>query len=285
MTAGKKRRKTIPLLCGLAVFAGMAFLAGCGKSSSKKTEAPAIKPGQKIVTVSLSGGVELKLARVGAGSFEMSAGDGTNDSDEVAHPAVLKRDFYIGKTEVTQAQWKAVMGTNPSKFRGKDLPVENVSWNDAMEFCESLNDAGNAPDGWIFTLPTETQWEYAARGGEDGTVGRKYSGDDRVEKVAWYYENSRSRTRPVGRKKANELGLHDMCGNVWEWCLDDWRKKSDSLTAEFTKVDYQKGSSRVIRGGSWFGSARRCRIANRSHSSPDYRDDRLGFRVALVPVE
>ena len=243
----------------------------------------------------------MELVRVEAGSFEMSARDGDNDSDEVPHRATLTKDFYIGRTEVTQAQWKAVMGTDPSSFKGDDLPVEKVSWNDAMEFCEKLNDSGKAPRGWKFTLPTETQWEYAARGGKK-SKGYKYSGSDKADDVAWYYENSgdvrlddsswpdkwdsnHCKTHPVGQKKANELGLYDMTGNVEEWCLDDWNSDSSELTAEFSRGNDQGGSPRANRGGGWIYYARYCRSAHRDYYDPGYRGNDLGFRVALVPVQ
>ena len=254
-------------------------------------------------TISLPGGVSMELVRVEAGSFTMSARDGEIFNDEVSHRATLTKDFYIGRTEVTQAQWKAVMGSNPSGFKGDDLPVEKVSWNDAMEFCEKLNDSGKAPRGWKFTLPTETQWEYAARGG-NRSRGYKYSGSDKADEVAWYYENSgdsrlddsswsfskldsnHCKTHPVGKKKANELDLYDMSGNVWEWCLDDWNSDSSKLTAEFTRGNDRSGSGRVIRGGSWFNRAEVCRSADREDFDvPGRRGHFLGFRVALVPVQ
>ena len=233
-------------------------------------------------TISLPGGARMELVRVEAGSFTMSARDGENDSDEVSHRATLTKDFYLGRTEVTQAQWKAVMGNNPSYFKGDDLPVEQVSWNEAMEFCEKLNDSGKAPRGWKFTLPTETQWEYAARGGKKSN-GYKYSGSNTIDDVAWYEDNSGSKTHPVGQKKANELGLYDMSGNVLEWCLDDKNSNSSMLTAEFTRGNDRSGSRRAIRGGSWFFNARFCRSAYRDFGSPGIRNDHLGFRVALVP--
>ena len=212
----------------------------------------------------------------------MSAKDGENQSDEVAHRATLTKDFYIGRTEVTQAQWKAVMDNNPSKFKGDDLPVEKVSWNDAMEFCGKLNDSGKAPGGWKFTLPTETQWEYAANGGNK-SKGYKYSGSDDIGEAAWYSENSDSQTHIVGQKKVNELGLYDMSGNVYEWCLDDRKSKSDALTAEFTRGNDQGGVNRAIRSGGVYARANACRSSDRGNVSPDYRNGDLGFRVALVP--
>ena len=234
-------------------------------------------------TIALPGGHVLKMVKVEVGAFEMSAWDGENYDGEVAHHVTLTKDFYIGRTEVTQAQWRAVMGSNPSNFKGDDLPVENVSWNDAMEFCEKLNSMGKAPDGWKFTLPTETQWEYAARGGNK-SMGYKYSGSDDIYEVAWYNSNSGNRTQPVAQKKANELGLYDMSGNVWEWCLDDWTWDSRKQKPEFTRGNDSGGSYRVNRGGSWFNGARHCRSADRSvNNAPGGRFNYLGFRLALVP--
>ena len=183
---------------------------------------------------------------------------------------------------MTQAQWIAVMGNNPSIFKGDDLPVEQVSWNNAMEFCEKLNDSGKAPRGWKFTLPTETQWEYAARGGKK-SKGSKYSGSDSIDEVAWYWDNADKKTHPVGQKKANELGLYDMSGNVWEWCLDDWNRDSSELTAEFTRGNDRSGSIHACRGGSWVSSASHCRSARWDFDDLGYRDNYLGIRVALVP--
>ena len=252
-------------------------LAGSGSASQQA-------PSPEQWSISLLGDVKLELVKVEAGSFTMSANDGENFDDEVPHRATLTKDFYIGRTEVTQAQWKAVMGSNPSYFKGDDLPVEQVSWNEAMEFCGKLNDMGKAPSGWKFTLPTETQWEYAARGGKK-SKGYKYSGSDKADEVAWYSSNSGSKTHPVGQKKSNELGLYDMSGNVWEWCPDDRNGDSSKQKAEFVRGNDQVGSYRVIRGGGWGNYARNCRSANRSSNIPGTRLFHLGFRVALVPVQ
>ena len=235
-------------------------------------------------TISLSGGVKLDLMKVAAGTFTMSSKDGQNYSNEVSHRASLTKDFYIGQTEVTQAQWKAVMGNNPSNVKGNDLPVTSVSWNDAMSFCEKLNGMGKAPSGWKFTLPTETQWEYAARGGNK-SKGYKYSGSDNADEVAWHTGNSGGKAHPAGLKTTNELGLYDMSGNVWEWCLDDWNDDSSKLSAEFTRGNVQGRTNRANRGGSWFNGARDARSAGRNSYSPDRRADGLGFRVALVPAD
>ena len=239
--------------------------------------------GEKM-TITFPDSSKLEMIKVAAGTFEMSAGDGENDGDEVPHLVTLKHDFYIGRTEVTQTQWKSVMRNNPSDFKGDDLPVENVSWNDAMAFCEKLNAIGKAPSGWKFTLPTETQWEFAARGGKK-SKGYKYSGSSNFNEVAWYCDNSRGKTHPVGQKKANELGLYDMSGNVDEWCLDDWNANSSKQKAEFTRGNDRGGSNRLYRGGSWYYLAMGCRSADRSYFGPGNRRNILGFRVALVPTK
>ena len=232
------------------------------------------------MTVTLSGNVRLELVKVEAGTFAMGARDGENFDNEKEHRVTLTKDFYLGMTEVTQAQYKAVMGTNPSGFKGDDLPVEYVSWNDAMEFCNKLNEMGKAPSGWQFTLPTEAQWEYAARGGKKSR-GYKYSGSDDLGEVAWYGRNSGNKTHPAASKKANELGLYDMSGNVWEWCRDRY-EKDYAGDPEF--LTGNSGSYRVTRGGSWLNYAGVCRSANRGNGDPGDRVNRLGFRVALVSV-
>ena len=236
------------------------------------------------IIIELPNGVNLKMVGIKAGSFEMSANDGENDDDEFPHQATLTKDFYLGQTEVTQAQWRAVMRNNPSEFKGDDLPVESVSWNDAMSFCEKLNELGMAPKGWTFTLPTETQWEYAAKGGSK-SMYYKFSGSDNIDEVAWYYDNpNRKTTHPVGKKKGNELGLYDMSGNVWEYCLDDWKRDSSSQQTEFTRGNDSGGDLRMFRGGSWGHKAEDCRVACRACTSPSEGSECLGFRVALVPV-
>ena len=229
----------------------------------------------------MPGDVELELVRVEAGTFTMGARDGENYSDEKEHRVTLTRDFYLGKTEVTQAQWKAVMGNNPSRFKGGNLPVECVSWDDAMEFCKKLNEMGKAPSGWKFTLPTEAQWEYAARGGNKSR-GYKYSGSNDRGEVAWYAGNSDIKTHPVATKGANELGLCDMSGNVWEWCLDRYGSYRGDAQDPTGPAD---GSDRVSRGGSWGSYARYCRSAYRGYGDPGFRNYFLGFRLAFVPVQ
>jgi len=187
---------------------------------------------------------------------------------------VTLSDFYIGKYEVTQAQWEAVMSGNPSNFKGDDLPVENVSWNEIQEFIGKLNQS----TGREYRLPTEAEWEYAARGGRRNRA-YKYSGSNNVGEVAWFEGNSEKTTHPVGTKKANELGLHDMSGNVWEW-VSDWYGDYDNDQRKDPGGPDQ-GTSRVIRGGGWGSYARGVRVSNFYNNNPDNRYNILGFRLAM----
>jgi formylglycine-generating enzyme len=224
------------------------------------------------------------LIPVKGGIFNM--GDEHGDLWESCVPVhkVNITDFFMAKYPVTQALWKAVMNNdNPSDFKGDDLPVENVSYDDiTQKFLPALQKLTNLP----FRLPTEAEWEYAARGGIYHEDAYKYAGSDRLKDVAWYAENSDKQTKPVGLKQANQLGIHDMSGNVWEWC-NDWF--GDSAYYEECRkkgvVDDpqgpEKGSSRVIRGGSWGSDAQVCRTANRNNNPSGYRDRHLGFRLAL----
>ena len=279
------------LLSALLLAAGIVFVAGCGKKSSEgaKDAKEEARRAEEELQKSLPGGVlklpgdiKLELIRVEAGTFTM--GSPTNEAgrwdNERQHQVTLTRDFYLGQTEVTQAQWKAVMGYDPSGFKGDDLPVEQVSWHDAMRFCEKLNEMGKAPKGWKFTLPTEAQWEYAARGGHRSR-GYKYSGSDNPDEVAWHFDNSDCTAHPVAKKRANELGLYDMSGNVWEWCLD-WYGLYGGNTTD--PAGPATGSGRVFRGGCWSHIARSCRSACRDFGLPGLRVCNLGFRLALVPV-
>ncbi len=242
-------------------------------------------PHQQIVN-----GHEFWMLPVQRGSFSMGSPDGNPESydDEKPQHAVTVSDFYIGKYPVTQALWKAVMnGENPSNFQGDDHPVEQVSWDDAQAFIKQLNELtkSSRPAGQLYRLPTEAEWEYAARGGKYHAEGYKYAGSDRLKDVGWFADNSEGGTKPVGLKYANQLGLHDMSGNVDEWCEDDWHGNYDGAPNHGTAwLDYpQRGSLRVVRGGDWLRSARRCRVAFRNLISPGFRDFYLGFRLALAP--
>jgi len=224
-------------------------------------------------------GVGLVLVPIAGGTFSMGSLSGGSDEQPVT--TVTLSPFWLAKTEVTQAQWEAVMGSNPSYFKGGQLPVERVSWNDAMEFCRKLTErerqAGRLPTGTIYTLPTEAQWEYACRAGTTGD----YAGE--VDAMAWYDKNSGAATHAVGTKQANAWGLHDMHGNVWEWC-EDWYadKLPGGSVSDFNGA--ASGSNRVLRGGSWWNGAAGCRSAFRYGYSPGLRFDYLGFRLALRSV-
>jgi formylglycine-generating enzyme required for sulfatase activity len=225
-------------------------------------------------------GEEIPMVFVGGGTFTMgcTAEQGTDcyDREKPAHEVTV-RDFYIGKYEVTQAEWKAVMGRNPlfhkSNFEGDNLPVERVSWNDAQEFIRKLN----TMTGKNYRLPTEAEWEYAARGGSQSR-GFKYSGSNSIGDVAWYSENSGSKTHPVGTKRANELGIYDMTGNVWEW-VQDWFGGYSS-GSQTNPVGPSSGSDRVFRGGSWSPVAGDARVSFRGGFVPGDRIVFLGFRLA-----
>ena len=223
------------------------------------------------------GGVEFKMIRVEGGTFMMGSPDSDSDAydDEKPQHRVTLSDYYIGEIPVTQALWQAVMGGNPSYSQGVNNPVECVSWNDCQEFLKKLNQQ----TGMTFSLPTEVQWEYAARGGNK-SKGYKYAGSNSVKDVAWYTDNSGGMTHPVKGKRANELGLYDMSGNVWEWC-QDWLG-SYSSTPQTNPIGPATGSSRVLRGGCWINRAWNCRVAYRLSISPDYRIYHTGFRLSLV---
>ena len=224
-------------------------------------------------------GVSFTMVGVKGGTFTMggTAEQGSDaDSDEKPTHQVTLSDYYIGETEVTQELWKAVMGSNPSNFSGTNLPVEAVSWDDCQTFITKLNQL----TGKNFRLPTEAEWEYAARGGQK-SKGYKYAGSNALSDVAWYWDNSSSKTHPVKQKQANELGLYDMSGNVWEWC-QDWYGNYGSA-AQTNPTGPSSGSYRVCRGGGWYYSASGCRVADRGGDSPGSRYSDWGFRVVLLP--
>ena len=224
------------------------------------------------------GDVRFEMVYVEGGTFRMGAteeqGEDAWDDENPVHRVTLS-SYLIGKHEVTQALWEELMGSNPSyNKQGGDYPVENVSWFDCREFIKKLN----ARTGMKFRLPTEAEWEYAARGGNRGK-GYKYAGGDNLDEVGWFIDNSGNPTHPVGEKKPNELGLYDMSGNVWEWC-QDWRGAYSS-EAQTNPTGPQSGGDRVLRGGSYWGCARCCRVSDRIFSDPGYRDVYFGLRLVL----
>ena len=227
-------------------------------------------------------GIEFKMVSVAGGTFNMGSEDVKALDIEKLVQSVTLSDYYIGETEVTQELWEAVMGSNPSYFKGDKNPVEDVSYNDCVGFINKLNTllAGQLPDGRKFRLPTEAQWEFAARGGNKGkNNNHKYSGSNSIDDVAWYWDNSSVKTHPVKQKQPNELGLYDMSGNVYEWC-SDWGG-SYSSSPQTDPEGPSKGSSRVVRGGRWYSIARNCRVAYRNGNTPDYRSNDYGLRLAI----
>ena len=266
----------------LALGVSLAMLAGLCAYGNEK--------GEFIGVVTLPGGVQLKMIKVEPGSFMMGSENGDDDEKPV-HRVTLTKPYYLGETEVTQAQWRAVMGNNPSYFQGDDRPVEKVSWKDAVEFCQKLNDEGRAPRGWKFTLPTEAQWEFACRAGT--TTNYSYGDASDVEKMnfdGYYpydggskgvYRQETVAVKSLGYK--NAWGFYDMHGNVYEWCLDWYKSYSSGAVTD--PQGPQSGSYRVLRGGGWGSIAQYCRSAYRHYLSPDYRYYYCGFRLALVPVQ
>jgi formylglycine-generating enzyme required for sulfatase activity/FKBP-type peptidyl-prolyl cis-trans isomerase/ribosomal protein L37E len=229
------------------------------------------------------------FVKVDGGTFQMGSPNEEN-SEKPVH-SVTVSNFYMGKYEVTQKEWVEIMGNNPSHFKGDNLPVETVSWNEAVEYCnkrsvkEGLSPAYRNGGSGItcdfsasgYRLPTEAEWEYAAKGGNKDLTAYEYSGGNNVDAVGWYSENSRDRTHPVGTKAPNSLGLYDMSGNVYEWCWD-W-KGDYSNGAQTNPAGAASGSYRVLRGGSWISYAQGLRSAYRLSSTPSLRSRDIGFRL------
>ncbi|MDD6902038.1 MAG: formylglycine-generating enzyme family protein [bacterium] len=226
-------------------------------------------------------GVSFDMIDVEGGTFTMGATDeqGSDaESNESPTHQVTLSSYMIGKTEVTQELWQAVMGSNPSYYSGTNLPVENVSWNDCQTFITKLN----ILTGKNFRLPTEAEWEYAARGGNK-SQGYKYSGSNTIIDVAWYTSIRKSKTHPVATKAPNELGIYDMSGNVWEWCSDWYGDYSSS--SQSNPIGPASGSDRVLRGGGWDSSARCCRVSYRYDNSPGNAGSSTGLRLCLGTTE
>lgn len=220
-------------------------------------------------------GVSFTMKQVAKGTFFMGATDEqTNaDTDESPSHQVTLKTFYLGETEVTQELWQAVMGSNPASFKGKNMPVESVSWNDCQSFISKLN----AATGQKFRLPTEAEWEFAARGGHNSD--KIYSGAANLAQVGWYSGNSSGSIHIVKGKSANELGFYDMSGNVAEWC-NDWYGKY-RISHEMNPKGASSGSERVARGGSVAGGAEECRTSSRLNVAPSTSSPTLGLRLAL----
>ncbi len=267
----------------------MGLLASCNKE--EKAYEP-IEPELKEDYTETAFGMNLEMVYVKGGEFTMgfTKEQGWNDLPSSTIKKLTRKtkldSYHIGKYEVTQAQWKAVMGTEPSYFKGDNLPVEQVSWEDAQAFCQKLSEA----TGRKYVLPTEAQWEYAARGGVHKTK-TMYAGSNDIEDVAWYGENSYALgyshpdygTHLVGTKKANALGIYDMSGNVGERCSDWYNMDRYDKADDLNPQGPADGLFRVERGGCWCYFAGDCRVSSRSFGYPDIRDYRVGFRVAVLP--
>jgi formylglycine-generating enzyme required for sulfatase activity len=226
--------------------------------------------------------LKLEMAPIAAGKFMMGSPpeeEGGFENEGPQTEVTLTRPYWLGRTVVTQAQFVAVMKFNPSKFEGADRPVEEVTWNQAMEFCRKLTEretaAGRLPEGYAYTLPTEAQWEYACRAGTTGP----FAGDGKIDDMGWYSLNADNTTHPVGQKRANAWGLYDMHGNVWEWCRDAYDAYPGGSVSDYTGPIF--GVTYVIRGGAFYTGARFCRSAHRNAGNSD-ANNFLGFRIALV---
>ena len=229
--------------------------------------------------------VSFDMILVTGGTFMMGAtseqGDEANNDESPIHQVTLK-NYYIGETIVTQGLWEAVMGATithkrkawQSQGKGFAYPMYNINYSECLEFIHKLN----SMTGQKFRLPTEAEWEFAARGGNK-SKGYKYSGSNELNDVAWYKDNSNSNTHSVKTKSPNELGLYDMSGNVWEWCIDWYGKYNGNIQTNPTGPS--TGSSRVLRGGCWLNNAQFCRVSFRLFGTPNHRNDNLGLRLAL----
>lgn len=253
---------------------------GKGNSTPQKTSTTIFEP----IVVEVAGSV-IEMVGVSGATYTMGCtAEQGSDCWSNENPArdVTISDFYIGKYEVTQALWVAVMSSsskpgNPSHFKGCDYcPVENVSWNEVKEFIKRLNDI----TGLVFRLPTEAEWEFAARGGNKSQQ-YKFSGSNTAIDVAWHYTNSKGKTQPIATAKPNELGIHDMSGNVSEWCEDDWHLYLGANTDGNPWIDSPRDARRVLRGGNWTNESINCRVSSRQSESPWHRNNGIGFRLAL----
>lgn len=258
----------------LAASAAILALTACGNSDT--TEVNENSDG----TITLSAkGVDYKLIQVEAGTFKIGATSEMKDitpfEEEPMHEVTLTKNYYLGETEVTQELWDAVMGTTTGDEKSKKLPMVDISWEDCQQFIKKLNEMS----GKQFRLPTEAEWEYAARGGKK-TKSLQHSGSIYVERVAWYRSNSDGNRHTVGTMDINELGFHDLCGNVWEWCQDGHVKyPAEPQTDPCAPADSTQ--TYVIRGGGWNSGPTDCRYTSRSGYGAKSTNADLGFRLAM----
>lgn len=261
--------------------------APAASAAAQPAAQPTVAPAKAAIPAPLSvfrdklksGGEGPAMVVIPAGEFDMGSNDsGTHSREKPVHRVSIKQPFAIGKTEVTQKEWRQVMDSDPEelKFEGRDdCPVENVSWHDAKSYIKKLNELTGKT---TYRLPSEAEWEYACRGGK---ADEKYCGGNNVDAVAWHTKNSSNKTRPVAQKQANVFGLYDMSGNVYEWVEDwyhgDYNGAPQDGSAWLTGGDPK---NRVLRGGSWWSDPWSVRSAERHSNWPIHRDTRVGFRVA-----
>lgn len=270
-------KKSVMISEGQTASISGTLSSNTASSSNGYASSSSVSSGSNVISIPVRNGITIEMVKVEAGTFMMGATSEMQKpwyDEKPVHQVTLTNDYYMGKYEVTQNLWKAVMGRNPSKFKGDDLPVEKVSWDDCQEFISKLN----SMTGRKFRLPTEAEWEYAARGGKKSR-GYQYSGSSKMSEVAWYTANSGSKTHPVGKKQANELGLYDMTGNVLEWC-QDWYGSYVS-SSQTNPTGAFSGFFRVFRGGSWYGNAWNCRSSCRDSYNPGNCNFDLGLRLVL----
>ena len=251
-------RRVLLLACGLALFAA------------------ALPAQEKNVAVDLGGGVRMEFVLIPAGSFLMGSNSG-DIGEKPVHQVTISKPFYMGKYEVTQEQWRALMGSNLSLFPGPKRPVEQVSWSDCQNFLANLKPKVK---GLKPSLPTEAQWEYACRAGSNSAY---YYGDNPADlkRYAWFDQNSKNTTHPVGEKLPNAWGLYDMYGNVYEWCADFFGLDYYGSSSAQNPTGPATGEYRSLRGGSWSFYAVNCRSAIRFWNVPAFHFSNLGFRVVL----
>ena len=259
----------------------MGTLSSQASGLASNSNSASVTSGSNEISIPVKNGITIDMVKVEAGTFMMGATSEMQNpypNEKPVHQVTLTNDYYMGKYEVTQALWQTVMGRNPSDGKGGNLPVKQVSWKNCQKFISKLN----SMTGRKFRLPTEAEWEYAARGGKRSR-GYQYSGSSTISDVAWYDGNSGNKTHPVGTKQANELGIYDMSGNVWEWC-QDWYGSYVS-SPQTNPLDANSGSSHVYRGGSVFGVARDCCSSSRtcepSGCSRSIRNYDVGLRLVL----
>ena len=265
----------------------LLVVTGCDSATEEPPAAQQPSSGTLPTVTESSNSIGMQFVSLPGGTFTMGSNSGDpRDADETPHDVTLTQPFYMGVHEVTQTQYEQVMGSNPSKFKGRSNPVEKVSWDDAVSFCQKLSSLRDEQAaGRVYRLPTEAEWEYACRAG----TATEYSfGDDAsaLSTYGWFDANLSSSMKgmsshPVGEKRANGWGLYDMHGNVWEWCSDWFGKYPNGSVTD--PIGPASGSSRVLRGGGWNRNASHCRSARRRDFTPDSRYIFLGFRVVMSP--